>query len=278
MRIFAGNKPLPDAMPRNNGCHGTAGLTTRKQHHDAMLTTTRAIVLHSFKYGESKLIVELLTVSHGRMSCIATLSKSPRAGLKKQCFQPLFIVEAVIDVRQRARLQRIKEARVAVPYATIPFEPTKLAVAMFLAEFMRCATRGEPLDEPAFAYVENSLRWLDGCTGSTANFHLVFMMRMARFLGFYPNTDGYRPGCRFDLRASCFSTDAPMHADCLPPEESQRITMLLRMNYPTMHLYKMTRAERNRMADVILRYYQIHMPDFPELKSLAVLKELFAGD
>ena len=276
MRIFAGNKPLPDAMPRNNGCHGTAGLTTRKQHHDAMLTTTRAIVLHSFKYGESKLIIDLLTASHGRMSCIATLSKSPRAGLKKQCFQPLFIVEAVIDVRQRARLQRIKEARVAVPYATIPFEPTKLAVAMFLAEFMRCATRGEPLDEPAFAYVENSLRWLDGCTGSTANFHLVFMMRMARFLGFYPNTDGYTEGSWFDLRAASFAPDAPLHHDRLAPDEARKVNLLLRMNFATMHLFRMTRAERNRMTEIIIRYYELHLPDFHELKSLDVVKEIFS--
>ena len=45
------------------------------------------------------------------------------------------------------------------------------------------------------------------------------------------------------------------------------------MNYATMHLYKMSRTERGRMADIILRYYQIHVPDFPELKSLPVLKE-----
>ena len=116
---------------------------------------------------------------------------------------------------------------------------------MFTAEFLRCATRGETTDDTLFAYVENSIRWLDGCEGSFANFHLVFMMRLALFLGFYPNLDGYTPGCRFDLRASCFRTDVPAH------------------------------TERGRMADVILRYYQLHVPDFPALKSLPVLKELF---
>lgn len=241
----------------------------------AMLVKTKAIVLHSFRYGETKAVVELLTATHGRMPCIATLSKSPKAKLKKQYFQPLFVIEAVIDVRQKARLQAIKEARVAVPFASIPFNPSKLAIAMFTAEFLRCATRGETADETLFAYVENSIRWLDGCAGSFANFHLVFMMRLALFLGFYPNLDGYTPGCRFDLRASCFRTDVPTHADCLPPEESEKIKLLLRMSYSTMHLYRMSRAERGRMTDVILRYYQIHVPDFPVLKSLPVLKELF---
>ena len=240
-----------------------------------MLVTTRAIVLHSFRYGETKTVVDLLTAGHGRVACIATLSKSPKAKLKKQYFQPLFIIEAVIDLRQRSRLQRLKEARVAVPFTSIPFSPPKLAIAMFTAESLRSATRGEQADETLFAYVENSVMWLDGCASHFANFHLVFMMRLARFLGFYPNLDGYTAGCRFDLRASCFRTDAPTHADCLPPEEAEKIKLLLRMNYATMHLYKMSRTERGHMADIILRYYQIHVPDFPELKSLPVLKELF---
>ena len=147
-----------------------------------MLVTTRAIVLHSFRYGETKTVVDLLTAGHGRVACIATLSKSPKAKLKKQYFQPLFIIEAVIDLRQRSRLQRLKEARVAMPFTSIPFSPPKLAIAMFTAEFLRSATRGEQADETLFAYVENSVMWLDGCASHFANFHLVFMMRLARFL------------------------------------------------------------------------------------------------
>lgn len=240
-----------------------------------MLVKTKAIVLHSFKYGESKLIIDLLTAEYGRQGCIASIGKSPRGKLKKQYFQPLSIIDAIIDMRQRVRLQHIKEARMDVPFTSIPFNPLKLALSLFTAEFIRYATRKEPADGLIYAYVENSIRWLDGCEGHFANFHLVFMMRLSKFLGFYPNLDGYTPGCRFDLRTSCFRTDVPLHNDCLPPEDSEKISLLLRMNYPTMHLYKMTRAERNRMADVILRYYQLHIPDFPELKSMSVLKEIF---
>lgn len=243
-----------------------------------MLVKTKAIVIHSFKYGESKLIIELLTAGYGRQSCIATPGKSPGSKLKKQYFQPLTILEAIIDIRRRVRLQRLKEARVAVPFTSIPFNPFKLSISLFAAEFLRYATRHEQTDGLTYAYVENSIMWLDGCGGHFANFHLVFMMRLTRFLGFYPNIEDYTPRSRFDLRASCFRTDIPLHNDCLSPGESEKMGLLLRMNYPTMHLYKMTRTERNRMTDVILRYYQIHIPDFPELKSLPVLKELFDGD
>ncbi len=47
------------------------------------------------------------------------------------------------------------------------------------------------------------------------------------------------------------------------------------MNYANMHLFKMSHAERNRFCDLVLDYYTLHLPKFPELKSLRVLRELF---
>jgi DNA repair protein RecO (recombination protein O) len=38
----------------------------------------------------------------------------------------------------------------------------------------------------------------------------------------------------------------------------------------------MNRTTRNEYLTVIQNYYRLHLPDFPELKSAEVLKELFA--
>ena len=54
------------------------------------------------------------------------------------------------------------------------------------------------------------------------------------------------------------------------------IVTLTRMNYENMHLFSMSRTERNRCMDVVLKYYAIHVPNFPELKSLEVLRSLFS--
>lgn len=241
-----------------------------------MLVKTKAIVLHSFKYGETKIIVDMFTEEHGRLSCIATVGKSAKGKLKRQYFQPLTLVEAVADMHRRTGLYPLKEAKVAAAYASIPFDPLKLPVALFVAEFLSNATRKEQPDRLTFAYIENSLRWLDGSTGGFANFHVVFMMRLTRFLGFYPNTDGYTEGSWFDLRAASFAPDAPLHHDRLAPDEARKVNLLLRMNFATMHLFRMTRAERNRMTEIIIRYYKLHLPDFHELKSLDVVKEIFS--
>ena len=100
-------------------------------------------------------------------------------------------------------------------------------------------------------------------------------MRLSRFLGLYPNVDDYSTGCYFDLLNASFTPSIPREGLYLKPDEASRIRLLLRMNYDTMHLFKMSRTERIRCLMVINDYYRLHLPDFPILKSLDVLKELF---
>lgn len=147
---------------------------------------------------------------------------------------------------------------------------------MFLSEFLCRALREETENRPLFAYLQHSVVWLDECRGGFANFHLVFLMRLSRFLGLYPNLEHYAEGDYFDLQAACFTSLRPQtHSHYIGPQEAARLRRLMRMNYETMHLFGMSRAERARCLSVINDYYRLHLPDFPELRSLEVLKELF---
>ncbi len=241
-----------------------------------MLVKTEAIVLHSFKYGESRLIVDMFTREVGRLSFIVPLPKTPKSRMKKQYFQPMTLLEIECDVRQRVQLQKLKDVRLLSAYTSVPFSPEKLALSLFTAEFLYHALRSEQCNEPLFAYVCDAMRWLDAVETGFANFHLTFLMRLSRFLGFYPNLDDYVDGCVFDLRAATFSLQVPTHRDFLQPDDAQRIHTLMRMDFPTMRLYRLSRHDRNRIVDVLLYYYRLHIPQFPELKSLSVLQELWA--
>ena len=240
-----------------------------------MLVKTEAIVLHSLKYGETRLIVDLFTREAGRLSCIIPLPKTPKARLKKQYFQPMTLLEVEIDLRQRLQLQKLKDARLLSAYTSIPFSPEKLALSLFIAEFLYHALRSEQQNELLFVYLVDAMQWLDITEKGFANFHLTFLMRMSRFLGFYPNLDDYVEGCVFDLLAATFSMQVPTHRDFLQPDDARRIHTLMRMDFPTMHLYRLNRIDRNRIVDVLLQYYRLHIPQFPELKSLGVLQELW---
>ena len=149
-------------------------------------------------------------------------------------------------------------------------------MALFLAEFLYRAMREEAENRPLFAYLEHSVIWLDECKESFANFHLVFLMRLSRFLGLYPNLEDYHAGDYFDMLNACFISIRPqLHSSYINPEEAGQLCQLMRMNYDTMHLFTMNRAERIRCLTIINDYYRLHLPDFPVLKSLEILKELF---
>ena len=240
-----------------------------------MLTKTSAIVIRSMKYGESKMIIDLLTQTEGRVSVIVNVPQSSKGRVKKQFFQPMTILDVELDIRPKAQLQKLRDVRIAVPYMSLTTDPRKLSVALFLAEFLYYATRGERDNPLLFGYISSGLQWLDTCTEQFANFHLVFMMRLSRFVGFYPNLEGYVPGAFFDLEASSFTSLPPLHANFLSAADSALVVTLMRMTFDTMHLFRFSRDERNRFTEVILTYYRLHVPAFPELRSLPVLQQLF---
>ena len=240
-----------------------------------MLTKSQAIVLHSIKYGETRLIVDMFTRNFGRQSFIVSIPKTPKGKIKKQFFQPLTLLEIETDIRQNLQLQKLGDVRLATPFTSIPFEPDKLAISLFVAEFLYYALRSEQRNELLYDYLEHSIMWLDGQQNSFANFHLVFLLRLTRFLGFYPNLDDYEDGDYFDLRESEFMRNPPVHKDFLHPEEAKKVQLMMRMDFPTMHLFRMSHEERNRLLEVALKYYRLHLPDFPEMKSIEVLKALY---
>lgn len=241
-----------------------------------MLQKTRAIVLNTLKYGESQIIVDLLTEAHGRLSFIQQMPRGRRGSMRASLFQPLTILSVVYDHRPTRRLGRLKEAQIAFPFVSLPFDERKLSIALFLAEFTACATRSEQPDEQMYLFVENSVRWLDACSGEFANFHIIYMLHFTRFVGFFPNVDDAQDAPYFDLRGGCFVRTVPTHPDFLAPDEAGKIRLLMRFGYATMHLLALSRQERGRIVDVVLAYYRLHQPGFAEVKSLAVLKALFS--
>lgn len=241
----------------------------------AVKLKTEAIVLHSVKYSEQKIIVDMFTRQWGRLSFAVQLPHSARSKLKKQYFQPLTLLYIEADIRQQQQLQKMTEASLLTPLPSLQLDASKLAISLFICEFLYHALRDEQQNVPLFDYVCTSVEWLNQRESDFANFHLVFLMHLSRFLGFYPNLDDYREGDYFDMRLAEFCRVAPMHRDFLMPQEAGRIRLLMRMDFFSMHLFRLSRADRNRILELLMHYYRFHIPQFPELRSLPVLQELF---
>ncbi len=241
-----------------------------------MLQKTQGIVLRAIKYKDTSLIVDIYTEVIGRASFMVAVPRSRKAMVKPTLFQPLALVELEADFRPNTTIYKVLEAKSHYPFSSLPYDPYKSAIALFLAEFLYRAVREEGENRPLFAYLRHSIVWLDECRSGFANFHLVFLMRLSRFLGLYPNLEGYSRGDYFDLQSACFTSLRPQHhTNYIGPAEAEQLMTLMRLRYDTMHLFRMNRTERNRCLLVLNDYYRLHLPDFPELRSLEVLQTLF---
>lgn len=237
-----------------------------------MLYKTRGIVLRTVKYGDGKLIVDFYTEQHGRVSCIIKVSKSQKGKLRKQLFLPLTILHLELDIKPNQQLHKIVDAQLASPWTTLNMDPAKMAVGMFLCEILCHVTTGGQSDLPLYRYIEASMEWLDATDGNVANFHIAFLVCLTYYLGIMPTSN---EGNIFDLRAGEFVNTMPPHHDVLTPEDAASLSQLLRISYPTMRLFKMTRQQRQHCLNMILAYYRLHVPSFPTIKSLAVMEDIF---
>lgn len=240
-----------------------------------MLEKTKGIVLHTIRYGEDNLIANILTLDRGTLAFMVKVPKGKHARVKTQLLRPLSILELDIDYRDRMQMHRIKDMHVSLLYSTLPYEPVKEAVAMFLGEVLYYSLRHEGENRSLFQFLENSLEWFDLAEEDYANFHLCLLIQLTRYLGFFPNVDGATPTAVFDLLDGCFVEALPVHGQYLSPEESSFMFKLLKMNYATMHRVHLDRRQRGIILRMLNNYYRVHIPDFPELKSLDVLRELF---
>jgi DNA repair protein RecO (recombination protein O) len=242
-----------------------------------MLETTQGIVLHYNRYNDDSAIVDVFTLSRGSLSFLVRDRRGQRkGGLHATLLRPLNIVELVFDYRPSASLQRIQELHIAHCYTSLPYDPIKETVALFLSEFLHGTLRNEMQNQDLYHYILYSLQWFDATNEGIANFHVAFLIRLTYYLGFWPNIKGREALPFFDLRDGVGTEIAPPHGLYLKEEEAAILPLMLRMNIRNMHSFRLNRQQRNRILDVLTTYYQLHVPEFRNLRSLGVLREILA--
>ena len=239
-----------------------------------MFEKTYGIVLHALRYGEDSMVVDVLTQTRGTVSFMVKLPRSRKSNVKSRLLSPLNILEIDMDFRPGKSLQRMRDLQLSYPYDSIPYEPMKELMALFLGEVLYHALKYEDRNDRLFTFLLHSLRWFDGVQSDYVNFHLTLLIKLTRYLGFWPNTEYQDASCFFDLQEGAFTPFRPLHGHCLDAGEAAWVSRFLRMNYATMRRFKMNREQRNYVLDKLCLYYRLHVPEFPALKSLEVLREV----
>lgn len=237
-----------------------------------MLIKTKAIVISSIKYQEKSLIVKCFTQSDGLKSYfVPNAFAAKKSNQKIAYFQPLSILEIEANHKNKGTLEHFKEIKLAHAYQTISTDIVKSTIVIFLSEIIHHSIHEEEKNENLFEFLESALLWLDA-HDEMANFHLILMLQMTKFLGFYPD-DSEVDGKFFDAKEGVFS--AFQGTNCLSDHQTFLFKKLLNLKFDSDQKV-FAGIERQILLKILLHYYTIHLDGFKKPKSLEVLKEVFA--
>jgi DNA repair protein RecO (recombination protein O) len=220
-----------------------------------MLHKTRGIVFRFTKYGETSIIVNIFTESFGLQSYIVNGVRSKSAKNKIALFQPLTLLELVVYNKENANIKRIKELKCVHPFQSLSTDIKKSTMGMFMIEMMNKTIKEESHTGDFFSFLFNSIQTLDLLEENTENFHLIFLLKLSRYLGFGAHSVSEVLGHRM-----------------IGDEEEKILAVLLTLNL--QETVKMTGMQRKNLLDIILLFYADHLDYLGEIRSVAILREV----
>jgi DNA repair protein RecO (recombination protein O) len=221
-----------------------------------MLFKTKGIVFRFTEYGEASIIVTIFTSQFGLQAYIVNSVRSASSRNKIALYQPLTPLELVVYHKENATILRIKEVKCFHAYQHIFNDFRKSTISLFLNEILNKTVKEQSHAEELCDFLINSFIHLDLQTTNIENFHLIFLVRLSKYLGFKPSGVEELMGGR-------------VNPDIV---EEGLLRELISANYADP--ITMSNVQRRNILDLLIRFYVNHSPNFGELKSLSVLREI----
>ncbi|EMR03617.1 DNA repair protein RecO [Cesiribacter andamanensis] len=228
-----------------------------------MLQKTKGIVLSYIRYRETSIIVKIYTEVLGLQSYIVNGVRSSgnakSGGGRMGLYQPLTLLELVVYHQERANLHRIREIKCPEPFVYLPMDFQKTGIVLFLTELLSKSLKSEEPNPVLYQFLHHSIHVLDGQQEGVQNFHLQFLLKLSRYLGFAtPTADDFLE-----------EVSPYISADAIDREAVERLLL-----EPYGAPIPLNGERRRHVLQMILQFYRLHVADFGDLKSLPVLQEM----
>ncbi|SHN25435.1 DNA replication and repair protein RecO [Cyclobacterium lianum] len=226
-----------------------------------MLKKTSGIVISYTKFRETSIIARIFTRNLGLKSYLVNGVRSHKSKTKMAHFQTLTLLDLVVYEKENANINRISEVKLSRAFHRIPFDFYRSGIGMFMGEFLGKIIFDNYQNEQLFDHLFEEIVALDSEAFQPTVYLLLFLMKTSRFLGFEP-------------------ADAADFYLQLPLDQSGKAYEDKRMNLDRLMVttealpMAMPRKMRSALIDDWLLFYKIHMENFGEIRSLAVLRAM----
>ena len=239
-----------------------------------MQIKTKAIVISTVKYAEADLIARCFTFDKGLVSyMLKGIRKSKRGKLRMSMFQQLSLLEIEAFHKEHKNLQYLKEVKNYYTYKSLHSNIFKSTMVMFIAEVLKSSIQEEEQNKALFNFLEDSFIYLDAAE-TFKNFHLLFIVKLTQFLGFYP--DNRSVGFQFfDMLNGVFQLKE-INSYTFNNYNSELLKQLMAIDtYEENDHLKLNQESRNGFLDFMMLYYELQLQGFRKPKSLEVLQQIF---
>ncbi|RNC88362.1 MAG: DNA repair protein RecO [Winogradskyella sp.] len=239
-----------------------------------MLTKTNIIVLSKLKYKDYDLIIKAYTKHHGIVSYLirGALKPSKKGKSKAIYFQPLMQLSVEENFNPNKSLQVLRDIKVSYVYTTLYTNIYKSAIVIFLSEILDSVLKEEEKNEDLFNFIATTFQYLDN-EDEFANFHILFLLKLSRYLGFLPSNDN-KDLPFFNLQTGFFE-DKHNGINSIRGKNLTLLKRLLGINFDAVSSIKINVKDRQDFLSMLLSYFELHLEGFKKPKSLAVLSEVF---
>lgn len=238
-----------------------------------MIETSNAIVINTIKYGDTSLITTCYTKNFGiKAYMLKGVLKSKKGKLKPAYFQPLMQLHLTANHNNKGNLNSIRDLEVLNFYNSIYTDIKKQTIALFLAEIIYYSIREEEKNSTLYQYLEASFLWLDTHT-NISNFHLLFLLNLTKYLGFYPKINSIN-NLYFDLLEGEFINSSKLNT--VSGDNLVQFKKLLGINFDALHTINLSASNRQAILSILVQYFELHLEGFKKPKSIKVLKSVFS--
>jgi DNA repair protein RecO (recombination protein O) len=220
-----------------------------------MLHHTRGIVLRTTPYSDTSVVAQIFTEKFGIQAYLINGVKRAKSKIPANILQPLHLLEMVVYYKQNTQLQRVAEARALPVFSSIPYHLLKNTIAQFLNEVLYKSIRAQQADPALFEFLFSAIAWFDEFDGEVVNFHLIFLMKLSRFLGFSPREMENSSQKYFDLQAGHFTSVMPEHPYFVDNQDGLLLLQLFNVRFADTDSLKFSNTQRRQLLDKILIFY-----------------------